>query len=501
MKYRMQDDQLIFLISMPRSGSTLLQKILGRHSEVCTRSEPWLMLHALYALKEEGIQARYNAQVAAAGVRDFISEMPDKDEEFYYKALRSCYLSLYQPYLEKSGKSRFLDKTPRYYEVFDELQRTFPGAKFIILYRNPLAVLASILKTWIRGNYSGLKEYRSDLYEGVRFLQRDFSSYANTYTIKYENLLLNPELEVAALFNFLDLPNQPNCINYGTNDSERWKYGDPVTVYEKDRPDEQHANAWHKQLGIADNRKLLFDYLQLLGKSGFERLGYNFEEALDSFPSLEQDTSHSEHELSLHVLLQSDSENAQRIHTANAELIKLEKDINKLKKQYTDAQHEHNQSIENYKRLLTINAELENGLAETKSERDRYLDDIRATTKAIERLENILYQGAGEAHTHNLRLNERVSNVGALLEKLSEYNKHKHAELETCNIQLRKAAIDLEVQKSKTVRLEKSLSILLQAAEKLTKRRAILHPIAKAQAYKELMDKFLVARKDLSHPK
>ncbi|MFG0381923.1 sulfotransferase [Pseudomonas sp. zbq_18] len=275
----MRDDQLIFMISLPRSGSTLLQKILGGHDDIHTRSEPWLMLHPLYALKHDGIQARYNARLAAQGVQDFIADLPGEGEEFYYARLRDCYLSLYAPYLQGSGKTRFLDKTPRYYEIFDELQKTFPRAKFIVLYRNPLAVLASILETWIKGNLARLREYRGDLCKGTEFLQRDFSAYDNTHIVRYEDLLRDPESATAALFAFLELPNQPECIDYGKQPAERWKYGDPSTVYAKSRPDAQHADAWQQQLNIAENRKLLADYLQMLGKAGFERMGYDYAQA------------------------------------------------------------------------------------------------------------------------------------------------------------------------------------------------------------------------------
>jgi hypothetical protein len=37
-------DQLVFLLSMPRSGSTLLSLMLGSHPEVCCPPEPWIVL-------------------------------------------------------------------------------------------------------------------------------------------------------------------------------------------------------------------------------------------------------------------------------------------------------------------------------------------------------------------------------------------------------------------------------------------------------------------------
>lgn len=272
----MRDDQLIFMISLPRSGSTMLQKILGAHSEIYTRSEPWLMLHPLHALKSEHIQARYNASLAEAGVRDFISGLPEGGESFYYQRLRECYLSIYEPYLQSSGKSRFLDKTPRYYEIFDELQHTFPNAKFIILYRNPLAVLNSILETWIKGRFELLKNYKGDLEQGVEFLSRDFSSYSNTYCIRYEELLSSPEEQTRLLFDFLQLDFDPECIHYGKAPTEQWLYGDPKTVYEKSSPDAMHADGWLNQLSNPESYTLISDYLRQLGKNCVDGLGYDF---------------------------------------------------------------------------------------------------------------------------------------------------------------------------------------------------------------------------------
>lgn len=44
----MNGKNLIFIVSQPRSGSTLLQRILSAHSQICTTSEPWLALPLLW---------------------------------------------------------------------------------------------------------------------------------------------------------------------------------------------------------------------------------------------------------------------------------------------------------------------------------------------------------------------------------------------------------------------------------------------------------------------
>ena len=69
----------IFLFSLPRSGSTLLQRLLGGHPDIMTVSEPWLLLPLCYALKAEGLLSEYNNGWATKAINDFIMEFPNKN--------------------------------------------------------------------------------------------------------------------------------------------------------------------------------------------------------------------------------------------------------------------------------------------------------------------------------------------------------------------------------------------------------------------------------------
>ena len=78
----MTDEQIIFLISQPRSGSTLLQAILGGHPDIHTCSEPWIALPFIYALKEEGSEFDFNSKTSKVAIKAFFNESAI-DEEFY----------------------------------------------------------------------------------------------------------------------------------------------------------------------------------------------------------------------------------------------------------------------------------------------------------------------------------------------------------------------------------------------------------------------------------
>ena len=63
--------QPIFLFSLPRSGSTLAQRIIASHAEIATTAEPWLLLPCLYALRHGGVYAEYSQATAVKAIRDF----------------------------------------------------------------------------------------------------------------------------------------------------------------------------------------------------------------------------------------------------------------------------------------------------------------------------------------------------------------------------------------------------------------------------------------------
>lgn len=271
-------ENLIFLISQPRAGSTLTQKILGKHSDIHTVSEPWLMLHPLYALRTQGCEAEYNAFWARRAVKDFLQELPN-GEESYFEGLRRMYSYLYSSALASTEKRYFLDKTPRYYQIIPELYRTFPNAYFIILLRNPLAVLCSIVNTWAKKDWFFLHQCRSDLVRAPQLLLEGIDLIGKRCLIvQYENILLNPEDEISKICHKLDIDFSQDIINYGPSEVNPWKLGDDTNVYENTKPNAKNLGKWISQLDSPQVWRVVNDYLQLLGKNTVEKMGYSYEE-------------------------------------------------------------------------------------------------------------------------------------------------------------------------------------------------------------------------------
>jgi len=85
---------LIFLISQPRSGSTLLQLIFSGNPEVATTSEPWIALHPIFALRSTGADSIYNSGFTRGALLTFLKES-GVNEEFFKKKIAEFLCSQY----------------------------------------------------------------------------------------------------------------------------------------------------------------------------------------------------------------------------------------------------------------------------------------------------------------------------------------------------------------------------------------------------------------------
>ncbi len=278
---------LIFIISQPRAGSTLLQRILGGHPDIHTTAEPWIMLHQLYALKDSGYSAEYNAEWAKWALEDF-SRTLDDGEKTLIRAIRRMSLYLYESSLSGSGKNFFLDKTPRYYFIIPELHRVFPEAKYIFLLRNPLAVLSSILDGWVRKDWQKLSLYKNDLLKAPQLLADGIESMdGKAIVVNYEDMVKKPEKEMRLLCNKLRLDFYHPMINYGQTPKPKGRMGDTINIDKHKDPVAYYADKWINKLATSPERQVAREYLSFLGPHLLSRLGYTFDELQENLLSKE----------------------------------------------------------------------------------------------------------------------------------------------------------------------------------------------------------------------
>jgi hypothetical protein len=272
----LEGEGLVFVISQPRAGSTLLQRMLGSHPEIHTVSEPWLMLHPIYALRSEGHEAEYNARGAWKGLQGFIQTLPD-GQDVFNEGIRRMYSYLYTQAITTSGKRYFLDKTPRYYFIIPDLYRIFPKAHYIILLRNPLAVLSSIINTWTK-HWFALYNHKHDLLQAPRLLLKGIKDVGEQgVVVHYEELVKNPEDVTRRICSKLGISFVHEMVKYGSSDLPHWGFGDQNKVYEHSVPTRQYTDKWIHAISNPQVWRLAHDYLPLLGRETVDQMGYSYE--------------------------------------------------------------------------------------------------------------------------------------------------------------------------------------------------------------------------------
>jgi hypothetical protein len=200
----LQEEDIWFLISPPRAGSTLLAHLLGNHPDIHAPAEPWIML----ALQQFG-KIRTDHQYGAGHVQEALQQSFDPKRDFLIAEFAKLYFTAMLP----EEKCVFLDKTPRYYWIVDWLYDLFPKARFLVLHRNPLDVLASHKTTW--GHNLDPQQLVSNTTTGsFDFLLAhgriaDFAAKhqgsSRVLNIRYEDLVENPGGEVQKILSVFDL--------------------------------------------------------------------------------------------------------------------------------------------------------------------------------------------------------------------------------------------------------------------------------------------------------
>ena len=263
----------IFLFSLPRSGSTLLQRLLAAHSAISTVSEPWLLLPLLDAPVEPKLTgpSDYDHYHAARG--EFIRSLRGGVDT--YRTAVSHFASDLYAAAAPTDVKYFLDKTPRYHRIADEIIHTFPEGRFIFLWRQPLAVAASMMHTWAEGRWN-LYRFEDDLGPGLTrlaTLARDRET--QIVALKYEDLLLDPEKQLRRVLAYLDLPLEPHLLDGFASVCLKGRYGDQVGTVQYSELSTEPLDKWKAAFGNPLRRSWAQRYLASIDEQDLEFMGYS----------------------------------------------------------------------------------------------------------------------------------------------------------------------------------------------------------------------------------
>ncbi len=271
--------KIVFIASLPRSGSTLLQKMLSVSPDVASSAEPWVML-PFWGMRHAGAgRSVYFHHTAANAINDFIGNIPG-GETAWAKAVGDFGRPLYEA--AAAGKPVFLDKTPRYYLMLPLLRQALPEARVVVLLRNPLAVLASICETFNRGRFIWF-EYWLDWIEGHRCLARALREGGPAQAVaRYEELVTAPENALPALCEHIGIPYGEDMVSGYRSAQFKGRMGDPTGVHRYASVSTASVDKWREFFDSAYRRGVAEKMLSLLDPEDLATLGYPLDSLLSA---------------------------------------------------------------------------------------------------------------------------------------------------------------------------------------------------------------------------
>lgn len=194
----------LFIVGFPRSGTTLLEQMLGCHSQIVACGE------LETAIVRESGQPDYP---------DNLSRLDEKDRQVRLTALRAEYLAELGQHAGHAPAARYAsDKLPLNLMRIGLIHLLFPEAKIIHVMRHPLdAVLSAYFTPFLFGN-----EWSLHLADTAHLFAQTWQhaeamkglAGAQFLRVRYEDLISNPEPVLKQVLTFLELPWAPECLAF-----------------------------------------------------------------------------------------------------------------------------------------------------------------------------------------------------------------------------------------------------------------------------------------------
>ena len=196
----------IFSLGMPRTGTTLLERILASHSDVHAAGE--LTNFAIEMMRLVRQQAG-DRQVS----RDALVEL---SASLDFRALGDNYIRSTRP--ATGHTRRFIDKMPLNYLYVGLIHLALPEAKIINVQRDPLDTCYAVFKTLFADAYpfSYDLEELAHYYVAYHRLMEHWRTVLPgvVHTVRYEDLVTNTEAEARRVVEHCDLEWQSECLEF-----------------------------------------------------------------------------------------------------------------------------------------------------------------------------------------------------------------------------------------------------------------------------------------------
>lgn len=192
--------QPVFIVGMPRSGTTLLEQILSCHSEIHGAGEQ----PTIQQLVSQTCQGKYPVKMSAINTSTLSNAA-----QFYLKQVCS------------SENAITTDKMPHNYLYIGFIHQLFPSAKIINIQRQPIDNCLSIYFQYFNNTH----RYATNLsniahhYSGYCHLLQHWNTLLpdKIINVQYENIIDDTQVEISKILKFLGLDWQDQCAHHYKN--------------------------------------------------------------------------------------------------------------------------------------------------------------------------------------------------------------------------------------------------------------------------------------------
>lgn len=202
--------KIIFIVGMPRSGTTLVEQIISSHKEVLGTGESGILMNVIF-------RKFYHRQYESLNIN-----LINKDLLNNENSIQSNYLRMLE---DKNFVSDiYTDKSLENFLFLGFIKIYFPNSKIVLLERNIKNVFWSIYKTNFLTSYMN---WTYD-FEEINNYYKIYLELTNLWktlipkdicTIKYEKLINDPVIEIKNLIDFCGIKWDENCLNHHNNKS------------------------------------------------------------------------------------------------------------------------------------------------------------------------------------------------------------------------------------------------------------------------------------------
>ena len=194
---RQNEIKPIFIVGVPRCGSTIVEKIItSGEQKICSGEETGILSNFVKQLVNDGI--------------DIFHDIENLEIKLQYKFKDKGLIS-------KENKYYFTDKSLENFFYLELIKKIYPNAKVINCKRNSLSSIISILKNNLPGmpwahNVQNIFEYFDIYYKKIENFNKEHANFI--YELNFEKLCNDPEAESKKLMKYCEIPWSNKCLEF-----------------------------------------------------------------------------------------------------------------------------------------------------------------------------------------------------------------------------------------------------------------------------------------------